>query len=389
MATPMPRRRRFAGRPLGGPVPLLLACAVVAGVATSALDRHAVVRAGDGVLRPVSTEGAEAAEGGETASANAAEDEKLQRMTRTQRIYYTTTPVTRFETHEGLDRLVTLPTGKGNAADHYHRLEMLYPQDREGPDQIAIKLNSKGIREIFAGVRMADCSLTPAYYPYMTTARVKMPDVIVLTAYGDGLLRLAAEFEKRGDPKNADQVFQCAIIFGHHLAKDRSNLLSFQVGISLMGKAAREYARFLQRRMDLTKNRAALEFVDRLGRVQAAVRRKSQIQMGDFTNFNCLPALIKVAKLDADPMWRQEAVVRLGVLRLGAPDRDFKTVHNDPKQQELAERALLDIANSDPLPWMRKLATWTIKNVTPQNFTGLRSFSRQVESRPATSVHDK
>ncbi len=307
--------------------------------------------------------------GEETPSA----DEPAQK-TPGQAFLESTVYVKHIDSNKGLEKLITLPQREGNAATHYAKLETLYPQDRknEDPKDPSVRYNGQGIREILAAVRLRECRLTPDYYPRMSQGTAKQPDFIVFETYAAALLDLAEEYENRGEVEKADAVYHSAFIYGWHMTQDRSSLIAYLIGLDVKLNAAKKYSSFLQRRMKMQASGAALEYYQYLLRLQRAVYRKARVQLGDFRRFNCLYALIRVAEKDTEAFWRQEAVLRLGVLRHGAPSAARDAIDNDEYFQQVAEDALTKVAETDPAPWVRQLALWTVKNVDHERFAQLR-----------------
>ncbi len=279
-----------------------------------------------------------------------------------------------WDTDKGLEALVSFPTGEGNAAKHYARLEALYPEEKE-EHRVTVPPDSRGVQEILAGAQIKNCSLTPTFYPHMETGTSNQPDILVYQAYLRALLAHAADLEKANKPREAAQMLQSGLIWGWHLTADRPNLVTLILGLGIKLKCARAYSRLLQRLLYMDRSRAAREYAEYVGNMMRRVSAKARIYLGDFENFNCLYSTIKVAKQDQEPLWRQEAVLRLGVLRHGAPDRDLKTIVKNEELQRLATQTLVHLAEHDPVPWIQKLAHWSVRNVTPERFQEMRRKS--------------
>jgi len=296
-------------------------------------------------------------------------------MSPRQRIYadlVDETMLSHWDTDRGLESLVTLPTGEGNAAEYYAKLEALYAKGRE-QDKITVSPQSQGVQEILAASKIRSCQLTPNYYPAMESGTSNQPDIVVFQAYANALLEYARDLSKEdGKTRAAVEAYQAALIFGWHLTGERPNLVTFMLGITIKLKATRAYGRYLQRLLYLEQAHAADVYVRQLSEVLRRLMAKTQVYLGDFENFNCLYATIKIAKEDKDYLWRQEAVLRLGVLRHGAPDRTMKNIVKDKNLQRLATDTLMQVAENDPQPWIRKLAQWSIQNVTPERFQEMR-----------------
>lgn len=309
-------------------------------------------------------------------------EEKAEVLTPAQELLARTVELKRFSTSAGLEAFVSLPTGSGNAADHYAKLETLYPQDRLTSEKVKVRSDAKGIEEILKGAKIRQCRLCPDYYPYMETGTDRQPDLLVHTAYLFALLERAQNLEAAGDLEKAGNLYQTGLIWGWHLCEDRPNLLTFFIGLSIQVQTARAYARFLQRRMEIAKSQAAHDFYESILQIRERAQTKARMYLGDFTNFNCLYSLVRVAKEDEDVCWRQEAVLRLGVLRHGAPEPGLKEIVKHPGYQRVAEITLMEVAEKDPQPWVRKLALWSIASITPERFAEMRAIHKFFPEEP-------
>lgn len=320
---------------------------------------------------------------GEGESANPPPPPSFDRdtMTTQQRILFDTVPLTPIDTTRGLEKLTGFPTGEGNAAEHYAKLEALYLEDRL-PDSADVQPYGKGVREIIAAVTKRECRLTPDYYPHFSKGTNKQPDIIVFTAYTRALIELARQLEERGDTKGADAVYRTGLIFGWHLTQDPQNLVTLMIGVQAKMSVTHEYANFLQRNLDLTRSVAATDYLNHLVRVRTAISRKVQLFLNETLQFSSLHSTIRMALEDEQPLWRQEAVLRLGVYRHGAPSLDQEKLDNNEDHQRLAKDMLIYMAEHDPKPWIRSLARWTLDEVTPENFRTMRRMSNIYEQEP-------
>ncbi|MBN2712883.1 MAG: hypothetical protein JXR97_10710 [Planctomycetes bacterium] len=275
------------------------------------------------------------------------------------------------DTNEGIEKFVTLPTGGGNAAQHYAKLEILYPKEQlKGSFHVAP--DGQGVKEILEAAKIKDCSLSPHFYPQMEAGTSKQPDLVVFQAYLSAILDHAEALAKAGQTKSADEVYNSAMVWGWHFTKDRSNLVTLMIGLSIERKTSEPYAKFLRRNLLFKKAKAADEFCKRTKDIDRTVAAKAQVFLGDFRNFNCLYSAIEVAKNDKDPLWRQEAAMRLGVMRHGAPDGMRKVLVKNKPLQDMATAALVEMSQKDKAPWIRKLAAWSVQHITPERFAEMR-----------------
>lgn len=285
-----------------------------------------------------------------------------------------------------LPKLIPLPTGPGNAAEYYAKLEIFYDQEKIKESNATIPpvpQNSKGVLAILKAATIKDCKLTPTLYPHMEKGTARQPDIAVFEAYLRALLQRAKKEEAENKIKSADSAYRAGMIWGWHLTKNKPNLVSFMLGLSIQVQTAKKYSRFLQRHLDMKRSRVADDIRELNLKIRRSVFLKARVMIGDFNHFNCLYSAIHIAKYDQDYFWRQEAVLRLGVLRHGAPTADLKKIYKDEKFQADAEKALLYVASKDPAPWVRKLATWSIATVTPERFSSMQRktlFGRRDEA---------
>ncbi|GHV23825.1 hypothetical protein AGMMS49959_18270 [Planctomycetales bacterium] len=294
----------------------------------------------------------------------------LKEMTMAQGILARSVPLGKIDTDTGIEKLTGLPAGAGNAADFYGKLEEYYAADRVAPDKPAVKTDGAGVAAIFKAVAVRNCSLTPQYYPALTSAEIKQPDLVVFLAYARALIDRAKELEDRQNVKGADTVYRCALIFGWHLTQQPESLLVETLGLRIKALAANEYARFLQRQLD-PREKFAREYFDLLMHAENLLERKLGYFLGNTLAFNSLYSAVRIATEDADPAWRREAILRLGVYRHGAPGSDGKIIFTDPAKQKDAEAALIYLGEKDPEATNRQLAVWVVNKLTPELFLHL------------------
>ena len=290
------------------------------------------------------------------------------KMTRVQAMLADSVHLQKIDSDAGLEKLTGLPTGAGNAAAHYAKLEQLFKGDRENEKSFKLKLRSQGIAEIFKAVMIRECRLSPEYYPALTSGEVKQPDMMVFLTYAQGLLDLANELENKQDFKGAEMVYRSGLIFGWHLTQAPESLLVLSLGIRIKGMVTREYSRFLQRQLNVQRQELADAYFTNLQHAQTTIERKLRYFLGNTLAFNSLYSTIRIATEDRDPAWRREAIIRLGVYRHGAPGSDGKIIFTDPERQKHAEAALTWLAERDPIPTNRELAVWVVNKLTPEKF---------------------
>lgn len=271
----------------------------------------------------------------------------------------------------GIKTMTPLPTGEGNAAEHYAKLEVLYTKEKE-EDSIAVKPDSRGVQAILAGAQIRKCSLTPNFYPHMETGTSKQPDMVVFQAYRHALMEYAKAVAATGKNQQAEQIYQAGLIWGWHLTQDRPNLVTLSLGYSIQMKCAEEYEHFLRKNLWTEKANRAEDFIEKCRQMRRAIWAKARVYLGDFRNFACLYSAAQIALNDKDALWRQEAVLRLGVLRHGAPDPRQGVIFKSEALQGYAEKTLMEVAAKDPAPWVRKLAIWTVEHITPERFDELK-----------------
>ena len=270
----------------------------------------------------------------------------------------------------GLEELVPIPGGSGDAAALFKRLEDVYQGEKAslaggGED-------SRGVLFLMEAAGMAECRLSPIHYPEYDSVTAKQPDFAVLRAYLEALRRRAAREEREGRPAGAEEALRAALLCGRHLARDRSSLLVYVTGLVYKLRGAQDYEAFLRR-----SGRDGL--ADKAGSHAAAMvdllrlfHWKSGVALGEMKGFACLPSAVRIAGDDAEACWRKEALLRLGILRHGVVDREGGRVERNSAFEREAERALSLAVRRDPLADVRRLAAWAALNARPEMYASLR-----------------
>ncbi|MFW5858275.1 MAG: hypothetical protein ACOCX4_10375 [Planctomycetota bacterium] len=289
--------------------------------------------------------------------------------------------LTRWETDKGVDEIVPLPDGKGNAAVHYARLRELYKEDRkEGSN--AVRLDAKGLSEILAGAKLADCSLAPDHFPPMETFRPETVHPVIFLAYADALVKAANKAELAMRAAEAERYLRALIVLGWHLTEDRPDIGVYSLGLTLQAKGVGALEKFATRQMDMPRANRCRDYRKFLFGIMKAVAYKSKFLLGKWEDFRSLYACAVCAEQDADPVWRQEAAVNLGVLQNGWPSTNGETWNTDAAQQARAREALQRMANEDPVPSIRVLAKWCLDTMTPDKIREWREASQRPPAAP-------
>ena len=274
-----------------------------------------------------------------------------------------------WDSDDGFDELVVMPSGTGNAAANFVKLEELYRLEearvqRGDPDV-------DGVRELLAAAEAAHCRLAPDYYPPFTTVNDKQPDFMILRYYLGSLLKHAERLEAVGDRLGAERAYQAALICGRHLTNDRYSAIVYITGMIFKLRGAQEYERFLRRIGNPVKAEAAKGYAARMMVLLKFSVWKTNEALSDMDDFACLPTTILVATGDSEVCWRKEAVVRLAMIRHGVPDKELKTLTRNPKWERLAEKALSLVVATDQDASVRALAAWAALNVRPENYESM------------------
>ncbi len=315
-------------------------------------------------------------------------DREPDGMTPAQARLYRSVELESFRPAIPLGDLVAMPTAPGNAADHYAKLEALYPREKDA-DGVGVPIDSQGLREILAASRIRNCSLTPTWYPTMSVGTARQPDLLVYHAYLKALLEAAERLETAGHLQDASLIHQSGLIWGWHFMEDRSSLVTFLLGLSIQAKAGQAYADFLKRNLHIPKAHRVEAYVRAIGEIRRKTFVKANIHLGDMANFRSLYCTIRVAEEDADYFWRQEGVLRLGMLQHGAPESMQGGFTTNAALQEEARTALERIAETDEKPWIRELALWTRENMTPERYAEIRTKSIFRASREALGEEEE
>jgi len=279
-----------------------------------------------------------------------------------------------WDSDSGLEGLFEEPTEDGNAAAHFRKLEDLYAKERNSDrGRMTVPPSASGVDELLAAARLKECRLAPDFYPWLDEGTNRQPNLVVYFAYLQALLTRADEHWRDGDNPAAEEAYRAGLACGRHLATDSPTLIVYTIGLRYKIRAAREYSRFLRRELRSEEAARAEAYAERMDGIYNLISRKSQTILGEFERFASLPAMAVVACEDSQPFWRAEAVMRLGVFRHGAPERGSEDIlFRDPAMERLAEEALSRVAREDDEPWLRRLAAWTIANITPEWFDDFR-----------------
>lgn len=275
----------------------------------------------------------------------------------------------------------------GNAAENFHRLADLYPLEKE-EGKATVPSSAKGVQELIQAARRTRCQMHPDFYPAPVSGDSPQPDYVVLVAYGIALLNHAAE-RAGTDTQAADEAYRAGLLCGRHLMHDASSLLVYMAGLSIQRRSAMAYQKFLRERLRTEDVIRINEHLRRLEMLHRRVRYKSTVVLGDMMRFNSLPAMMKIARRDQQRLWRQEAVIRLGVFRWGAPkgemdDQDRQVMEHDADWQSTASATLQWVERHDPDPSMRALAVWAFQQLTPDRFAEMRMNAMVVRSTTGT-----
>lgn len=273
-----------------------------------------------------------------------------------------------WDSDAGLDSLIPIPAGGGNAAACFKRLEELYPAEKSALEGEDGGVSTQGVDVLLEAGRMGECRLIPDYYPEFVTTDARQPDFQILRTYQRALLRRGEEAERRGDAMLAEECFRAAMICGRHLTNDKSSGLVFMTGLIFKLRGAQAYAGFLGRTGRPEQADAAKQYEEWVSTLLRAFVWKANVALGEFDNFACLPTVVRIATGDKEAFWRKEAVVRLATLRYGIPDAQNKSILRNPVFERVADQTLTDVAANDPDPTVRRLAIWVAKNVIPQNY---------------------
>ena len=296
-----------------------------------------------------------------------------EEMTMAQKILFRSVPLKTIDTNKGLNRLTGFPTGTGNAAENYAQLESLFKTDRVEGKYIQLKKNPKGLKEIFLATTKKECKLAPKYFPYMNTGTVKQPDIITFLTYLNAMFDLADELEGKGDIKGAEAIHRRAFIYGWHLTQEPPTVVSLLLGVAIKREAAEKYSAFLFRKMDMKRSDLAREYKEYLEEVGFKFNRIQNFYLGSVINFNSIFSTIKIATEAEDIVWRQQAILILGLYRHGVVNHDGVIIARDPKMQKYAENALTYIVENGKTKGERELAAWVIKKLTPDIFVKINS----------------
>jgi hypothetical protein len=279
-----------------------------------------------------------------------------------------------WDTDKRIELVVDLPAGSGNAAALYAKLNDLYEEDRL-PDAVGVKEGAKGVEVIQQAAQIRACELTPEHFEPMLDHRPDTLVPLVFLAYSRRMLERAEELEAVGKAAAAEQLLNAALIMGWHITEDRPDVVAYSLGLTLQRRALKVLEEFAFRRLDSERARACREYDKFLSGIMRKVGIKSRGLLGSWKDFASLEACRRCARQDAEPVWRREATVNLGVMQNGYPVGEDKWA-SDPVQQAVARKALEAVAKGDPAPSIRKLAAWCLKNLDREGIKEIREKRR-------------
>ncbi len=271
-----------------------------------------------------------------------------------------------WDSDAGLGRFVTLPSGAGNAAILFRRLEELFPSEKTALE--ANGAGARGVQLLVEAADMAECRLSPDVYPEFDRITAKQPDFVVLRTYLKGLQDRAALSERRGDSRDAERCHRAAILCGRHLTRDKSSAILYLTGLIFKLRGTKEYENFLRRAGRQAEADAARDYAAGLAVLLRAFNWKANEILSRMGDFASLPVALRVAAEDREPCWRKEALFRLGMFRFGAMGKDAASVRRSPEFERAAERALSRAAATDPDSSVRRFAVWVAMNVKPERY---------------------
>lgn len=275
-----------------------------------------------------------------------------------------------WDTDAGLEKLIIFPTKQGNAAEHFQRLETLYAHEK---DETNIVDDSSGVLELLRAAEVAECRLSPDHYPRYESADSPQPDFTILRSYLQNLLDSAAKQEEEyGNINEADKRYRAALLCGWHLTNDKSTTVVYLTGLLFKLRGAQDYEMFLRRQSRSAEAKLLREYISRIGELIRLFHWKANSALGTIAEFASLPVTVEIALRDKEKCWRADAVVRLAILRHGAPDAGMKEMTRNTGWERVAEKALEQVVSKDPDPSIRKLAAWAIINIKPDYFSTLR-----------------
>lgn len=270
-----------------------------------------------------------------------------------------------WDTDAGLERFVDFPAAPGNAAEHFARLETLFPSEREAleADKGA---DCRGVDELLAAAEKGVCRLVPDFYPEFGG---KQPDFAVIRMYHRALTRRAEQMHsEKGDIPGAERCHKAALVCGRHLTRDKPGYVVFVTGLVIKQRAASDYQMFLRKTGRAESADALKDYAGRLLETLKLCLWKADTALGEIGGFASLPATILIAERDREVFWRKEAVVKLALLRFGSPDVENRILHRNPVYEKAAEDALRKVAAADPDPSVRRLAAWSVRNLRPDDY---------------------
>ncbi len=265
-------------------------------------------------------------------------------------------------------KVVTPPTSRGLAADDYNKgvVEFLdsdgFAELRKMSDEQKLRIRHgrfpyRPHKFINAGAKKRRMQYFTQYVSPQAAVAPRHEDLVDSLADPNGPLPHLAAFramarasllygricERAGERSEAKRIYGTVLVFGHHVAQDRVRLCGVLLGLQIMREAAGALEAFHQGDDSSAEASAARHVVEDVRSLESVLAKKAEEALfgegphgpphaGDLRN---------LAANDADPMWRIEAIRRLGILRVALKDRPE---HPDA----MAVRRLLESLAKEP-----------------------------------------
>lgn len=236
-----------------------------------------------------------------------------------------------------LSTVVSLPSAEGNAADHYIKAKMLleknetlYNQlkDIQRPEDVPlnIKLDDDIIKELIIATSIRKSFFVPQYEYIPQNPSDAWPNVFryPLMCLGK-ILPIAGDVAlKGGDIESAIDYYARALIMGQHLINERFSVMQILCGCFMQAEACDRFLSLYLQTGNVKKGKMVVEYIDYLKHFNDQIKDKSLAIGGAFRgggNINLLPydnveIVIKILSKDQDAMFRREAAIKLGRMKL-------------------------------------------------------------------------
>jgi len=263
-----------------------------------------------------------------------------------------------------VEKIVSLPTGEGNAADDYAKalldfrkhkkayedlLEQwrkVYYEHKDGPVKyVSAKslTNIEAIEHLRRGAQKAVCRFHPKYrkiYPTIQPSREYSNYFFPMRSLARIAILEGWILEKQGREKEAISLYKDIFRVGYHLSEERQDFVTLTIGEVIKGYTVAQLIRVYRALGMSAEAESCSKYKDAADQFYKMVKRKfMRLNVLDIFTVKLAPnfaldSIIRTALHDQDGMFRREAIYSLGMVRIFS---------KDPAQSGKAKNALAQL----------------------------------------------